>query len=163
MAEPLHIADYYKDGKKNYKTSGERPRHFTLLEQWQEDEGKPEASRSNINAKRKNVNVILNEDSCFWAHDEEALISCNLMNGGSPITSSDTQAHKEKLKNFEDYVYKALKNYAVSPEIFLGKSTFMRWWDNYQTIMEDPDCSLLGQFMVNRDYLRYGNEDLVLI
>ncbi|KAM5574265.1 senescence-associated carboxylesterase 101 [Rosa sericea] len=156
MVEPLHIADYYKDGGKNYQTdAGERPKHFTLLEEWhqekqeqekkkkqetQKQEEKPESGPSK--SKRENVGSSLNDDSCFWARVEEALILL-LENGG--LTTDD----KRKLKEFEDYVWNALKNYAVSPEIFLEKSSFMKWWNEYKDKGIVESSSLLLDFMKN--------------
>ncbi|XP_024181071.1 senescence-associated carboxylesterase 101 isoform X2 [Rosa chinensis] len=160
MVEPLHIADYYKDGGENYQTEdGKRPKHFTLLEklhqekqeqeekkkeqekkkkqETQKQEEKPESGPSK--SKRKNVGSSLNDDSCFWARVEEALIL--LKKGG--LTTDD----KGKLKEFEDYVWIALKNYAVSPEIFLKKSSFMKWWNEYKEIVESS--SSLSHFMKN--------------
>ncbi|XP_062010038.1 senescence-associated carboxylesterase 101-like isoform X3 [Rosa rugosa] len=159
MVEPLHIADYYKDGGENYQTEdGKRPKHFTLLEklhqekqeqeekkkeqekkkqETQKQEEKPESGPSK--SKRKNVGSILNDDSCFWARVEEALIL--LKNGG--LTTDD----KGKLKEFEDYVWIALKNYAVSPEIFLKNSSFMKWWNEYKGIVDSS--SSLSHFMKN--------------
>ncbi|XP_028963610.1 senescence-associated carboxylesterase 101-like isoform X2 [Malus domestica] len=87
MIEPLCIAEYYKKGGKDYIE--ERPRHFVLLEQWynEEEENKrgeweerenPQLrGASKPNSKAKNVPPNLNDDSCFWAHVEEALIWCN--------------------------------------------------------------------------------------
>ncbi|XP_061987975.1 senescence-associated carboxylesterase 101-like isoform X2 [Rosa rugosa] len=153
MVEPLHIADYYKDGGKNYRTdAGKRPKHFTLLEEWhqekqeqekkkkqetQKQEEKPESGPNK--SKRENVGSSLNDDSCFWARVEETLIL--LKNGG--LTTDD----KRKLKEFEDYVWIALKNYAVSPEIFLKNSSFMKWWNEYKGIVESS--SSLSHFMKN--------------
>ncbi|KAM5581554.1 hypothetical protein ABKV19_010676 [Rosa sericea] len=153
MVEPLHIADYYKDGGENYQTEdGKRPKHFTLFEklhqekqeqekkkkqETQKQEEKPESGPRK--SKRKNVGSSLNDDSCFWARVEEALIL--LKNGG--LTTDD----KRKLKEFEDYVWIALKNYAVSPEIFLKKSSFMKWWNEYKGIVESS--SSLSHFMKN--------------
>ncbi|XP_024179273.1 senescence-associated carboxylesterase 101-like [Rosa chinensis] len=153
MVEPLHIADCYKDGGENYHTEdGKRPKHFTLLaklhqekqeqekkkrQETQKQEETPESGPSK--SKRKNVGSNLNDDSCFWARVEEALIL--LKNGG--LTTDD----KGKLKEFEDYVWTALKNYAVSPEIFLKKSSFMKWWNEYKGIVESS--SSLSHFMKN--------------
>lgn len=124
----------------------------------EEEKQKPEASSRN--AKRQMVSASLTEDSCFWARVEEAIISCNLLKNGGSISAADKEAHMNKLKVFDVYVWDALKNYAVSPEIFLGKSSFMQWWKDYEGIIANP-LSSFSQFMVNRTYLKYGIEDLV--
>ncbi|KAK9925214.1 hypothetical protein M0R45_033545 [Rubus argutus] len=160
MVEPLHIADYYRDGRKNYKIGGKRPKHFILLEEWykqeqeQEEKKKQEkqkqerkAEASPLKSKREKVGSSLNDDSCFWENVEEALIL--LKNG--VLTTED----KEKLKKFEDYVWNVLKNYAVSPEIFLEKSSFMLWWRECKKIVEQPYSSLLMEFMKGRYYEEY--------
>ncbi|PRQ53806.1 putative carboxylesterase [Rosa chinensis] len=184
MIEPLHIAEYYKDSGTDYITGGKRPKQFILLEQWhmkkqeedkkkeekkkqeeekkkqeQEQEQKPQASPSN--KKREMVSAILTEDSCFWAHVEEAIILCNLLKNGGSTTDAEKVAYEGKLKEFEAYVWDTLKNYAVSSEIFLGESSFMRWWKEYKGVTADLSGTLLGQFMVARTYLKYGVEDLV--
>ena len=47
----------------------------------------------------------------------------------------DEESSKKKLVEFENYVYGLMKNYAVSSEIFLPKSSFMKWWGEYREIM----------------------------
>lgn len=130
MVEPLEIAQYYKDGHRNYVRDG-RSEHYKHLEKWlQEEKNNPDSkSKQNVN-----VESILTFDSCFWAHVEEALL--------------DLKANpKQKLKEFEDYVYEQLKNYAVSPEIFLKESSYMAWWRNYQLTLDPSYDSPLVRFM----------------
>ncbi|KAM5581553.1 senescence-associated carboxylesterase 101 [Rosa sericea] len=178
MIEPLHIAEYYKDGKKNYINGGERPKQFILLEQWlkqkqeeekkkkqeQEQEPKQEKEKPKAspgNKKREMVSASLTEDSCFWAHVEEAIILCNLLKNGGSTTDAEKVEYEGKLKEFEAYVWDALKDYAVSPEIFLRESSFMHWWKDYEGVTADLSGSLLGQFMGGGTYKKYGVEDLV--
>ena len=69
MCEPLDIAEYYNRGLKDYINQG-RPEHYKQLEQWLKETKK---SASNPNQlKKQNVASRLTEDSCFWAHVEEA-------------------------------------------------------------------------------------------
>lgn len=76
---------------------------------------------------------ILTLDSCFWAHVEEALISCKQLRDvkSSVIEKEDAT---RKLIEFENYVYGLLIEYAVSPEIFLSESSYMEWWNEYKEI-----------------------------
>ncbi|XP_062010032.1 senescence-associated carboxylesterase 101-like isoform X1 [Rosa rugosa] len=150
MVEPLHIADYYRDGGKNYKSDGKRPKQFILLEDWLTKVVKPEATPSK--SKKETVGSSLNEDSCFWAHVEEARSLCKLVKNGSV---EEKERAVQELKNFEADVYGSLKNYALSPEIFLEKSSFMQWWKEYKGVVEQPYSSLLLEFMKDRNYEAY--------
>ena len=72
MIEPLDIAEYYNKGKKDYINQG-RPKHYIKSEQWLNETTKPAGVPND--SMKQNVASILTEDSCFWAHVEEALIS----------------------------------------------------------------------------------------
>ncbi|XP_057447510.1 senescence-associated carboxylesterase 101-like isoform X2 [Lotus japonicus] len=152
MVEPLAIAQYYKDGGEDYVTK-ERSKHFKQLEEWlKESNGKDLESTS-----KKNVEAILTIDSCFWAHVEEALRSCKELKA-----AKEKEEELKKLVEFEEYVYKLLKNYAVSPEIFLEKSSFMFWWMEYKGIKGTSYSSPLVSFMniaANRDQYTLGAYD----
>nr|AFK43077.1 unknown [Lotus japonicus] len=152
MVEPLAIAQYYKDGGEDYVTK-ERSKHFKQLEEWlKESNGKDLESTS-----KKNVEAILTIDSCFWAHVEEALRSCKELKA-----AKEKEEELKKLVEFEEYVYKLLKNYAVSPEIFLEKSSFMFWWIEYKGIKGTSYSSPLVSFMniaANRDQYTLGAYD----
>ncbi|XP_012082194.1 senescence-associated carboxylesterase 101 isoform X2 [Jatropha curcas] len=149
MVEPLDIAEYYRAGKRNYESQG-RSKHYILLEKWAK-EGAEKPASAPTNKKKQNVAGILTEDSCFWAKVEEALISSELL---KDATSSviDKQSSREYLINFEAYLMEQIKNYAVSPEIFLQKSTFMKWWSGFQEIASN---ALLIDFMKNCRYVQY--------
>ncbi|XP_041006207.1 senescence-associated carboxylesterase 101 isoform X2 [Juglans microcarpa x Juglans regia] len=164
MIEPLDIAAFYRDGHTDYLQ--ERPKHYKLLEQWLNDDARP-ASNRNINSKKKNVEANLTEDSCFWAHVEEARISCKLMlirNSESSIVDLEGP-HKSNLIAFEGYVWGLLRNYAISPEIFLTKSSFMGWWKEYEEIiakgiMGTSHSSPLAELMKTRRYSHYATGSL---
>nr|AFK45855.1 unknown [Lotus japonicus] len=126
MVEPLAIGEYYKDGGEDYVTKG-RSEHFRQLEDWLK-EAMSWVKRDFESTSKKNVKAILTKDSCFWAHVEEANLSCKELKG------KEKEEASKKLVDFEEYVYELLKNYAVSPEIFLEKSSFMRWWVGYKGI-----------------------------
>uniref|UniRef100_A0A5B7BW51 EDS1 EP domain-containing protein n=1 Tax=Davidia involucrata TaxID=16924 RepID=A0A5B7BW51_DAVIN len=150
MVEPLDIAEYYKKGKTGYLTQG-RSEHYVLLEQWLKDD-KPAGHQNNTN--ERNQACSLTEDSCFWAHVEEAIISCKLLNDGR--TSWENTEIRLALIKFEKYVMDLIKNYAASPEIFLEQSSFMKWWGQYQMITGSSHNSSLADFMRNRKYISYA-------
>ncbi|KAK4278439.1 hypothetical protein QN277_016284 [Acacia crassicarpa] len=144
MVEPLYIAGYYKDGKRDYINNG-RTEHYKQLEKWlKEDKKSQSIGRTN------NVESILTLDSCFWAHVEEALISCQ------DLKTTGSNEARNSLDGFEKYVYGLLKDYAVSPEIFLGGSSFMRWWREYFGIKGASHDTEFANFMKNpTNYKKY--------
>ncbi|CAN6702657.1 unnamed protein product [Malus baccata var. baccata] len=153
MIEPLHIAEYYREGGKNYQEK--RPRHFVLLEQWfDEVEKKKEKSASKSNSKANSVASSLNDDSCFWVHVEEALILCDEL-------ASNPDA-KQKLIEFERYVLDTLENFAVTPDIFLPQSSFMLWWSKYKEIVGSSYSTELTEVMKRHTYRRYADGVSVL-
>ncbi|XP_061369722.1 senescence-associated carboxylesterase 101-like [Gastrolobium bilobum] len=140
MVEPLAIAKYYREGGKDYVTE-ERSKHFKQLEEWLK-EGKKKATSDSTTSSKKNVEALLTIDSCFWAHVEEALLSCKELK-----VSKEKEETLKKLVEFEEYVYGLLKNYEVSPEIFLAESSYMRWWNEYKAIKGASYNSKLASFM----------------
>ncbi|KAI4352684.1 hypothetical protein L6164_006909 [Bauhinia variegata] len=153
MVEPLEIADYYKDGHRDYINQG-RPKHYIQLQEWLEKE----PSASDDSRKKKNVESILTVDSCFWAQVEEALLSCGVL---ARVESSDLEKEsaEKELIEFEDYVYGLLKDYAVSPEIFLVRSSYMNWWNEYKKIKGNSYNSPLAKFMRNPgNYDKYAKD-----
>ncbi|KAK1432817.1 hypothetical protein QVD17_09718 [Tagetes erecta] len=143
IVEPLEIGEYYKDGKTNYIEN--REDHYKLLEKWS-DEDKKDSGTSD---EKRNKAASLTEDSCFWAYVEEALISLrNLENEGS----SNIETALEK---FEDYAMSAIKNYSVSPEIFIKGSSFMKWWEKYKTYKGNAYASEFARYMNNVGYKSY--------
>ncbi|XP_010029233.1 senescence-associated carboxylesterase 101 isoform X2 [Eucalyptus grandis] len=158
MVEPLHIAEYYKWGNRSYISKG-RSKHFKLLEQWlDEHQKKPQNSVPN-NSKMKIMSSIT-EDSCFWTHVEEARITCRLLNSGG-----SNSAEIKNLVEFEKYVMGLLKNYAVTPDIFLESSSYMQWWREYEDVlskqlMGTSHNSELTRFM-DGEYHHYKSGKLV--
>lgn len=147
MVEPLDIADYYKENGEDYKANG-RSQHYIKLEKWLEEAGKPLSSQ--VITRKHNVSASLTEDSCFWAHVEEALIQCELLRNGQ-----EEESTRKKLIEFEEYVMEQIKEYAVSPEIFLGGSSFMQWWKDYEQIVGTSYKSQLTDFMKSLLYQQY--------
>ena len=94
---------------------------------------------------------ILTFDSCFWAHVEEAILSCKVLKDEQ---SSVTEKEEEtgKLLEFEKYVYGLLTKYEVSSEIFLRQSSYMIWWNQYKAIKGTSYNSALADFMSNPDH-----------
>ena len=159
MIEPLEIAEYYNEGhQRDYINQG-RSKHFKKLEQWLNETLEKPASGPNY-LKKQNVASNLTEDSCFWAHVEEALISCKLLSS-SELSTDQRDKESSKLIDFENYVYSLMKNYAVSPEIFLQQSSFMKWWKEYKKIIGTSYSSCLTDLMKNvKNYDRYAIGDL---
>ncbi|KAI6700643.1 hypothetical protein NL676_014967 [Syzygium grande] len=156
MVEPLHIAEYYKWGKRSYISQG-RSKHFKLLEQWLDEHQKQPKNSVPNDSKMKKIMFSVTEDSCFWAHVEEARISCRLLNNGG-----SNSAEIENLVKFEKYVMGLLRNYAVSRDIFLESSSYMQWWREYEDIlgkqvMGASHNSELACFMKDGDYHLFSN------
>ncbi|KAL4653572.1 hypothetical protein ACB092_01G313900 [Castanea dentata] len=157
MIEPLDIADYYNKGKKDYINQG-RPKHYIKLEQWLNETPKPAGVPND--SMKQNVASILTEDSCFWAHVEEALISCKMLTG-TGSSEMEKQSSRDSLFKFENYAYGFMKNYVVSPEIFLQGSSFMQWWREYEKIMGTSYSSELTKLMKDfRNYDKYATGSL---
>ncbi|MED6223692.1 hypothetical protein PIB30_076591 [Stylosanthes scabra] len=155
MVEPLEIANYYYSNEE-YKKFGKsylenRPKHYKQLEEWlKEGIGAAAAASNSTSISTKNVESILNFDSCFWAHVEEALISCKVVKDVKANVLKKEE-EKKKLHDFEDYVYGLLKNSEVSSDIFLRDSSYMTWWNEYEKIDGAVSHSKLGRFMSNAD------------
>lgn len=146
MVEPLCIADFYNDRKDCLDTGYESLPHFIRLEQWYKES--KETKGSTLDERKKNISHNLTEDSCFWARVEEAIILCEL------LKVKETSA--EELKKFEEYVMGLVREYKVSPEIFLKRSSFMkRWWEKYKEAMERSYSSPLSEFITNGKYEDY--------
>ncbi|KAJ9683496.1 hypothetical protein PVL29_019182 [Vitis rotundifolia] len=156
MVEPLDIAAFYREGGTDYINNGRSP-HYKLLQQWYEEDVKP-PSRDKLDSKKQKVSSILTEDSCFWAHVEEAILSCELLKSAN-CTLEQGKSSWDNLVKFEEYVMEQINNYAVSPEIFLGESSFMKWWGLYEGYIDtrsNSHRSPLISFMKNRSYRQYG-------
>ncbi|KAJ1381084.1 Fungal lipase-like domain [Sesbania bispinosa] len=140
MVEPLAIAQYYREGGKDYVTKS-RSEHFKRLEEWLM-EGTTKAKSDLNSTSKKNVEALLTMDSCFWARVEEALLSCKEFK-----VAKEKEEALKKLRDFEEYVYGLLKSYTVSPEIFLPQSSYMLWWNEYKGIVGTPHNRKLADFM----------------
>ncbi|KAI3726049.1 hypothetical protein L1987_65846 [Smallanthus sonchifolius] len=143
IVEPLDIAEYYQKGNTNYIRN--RPNHYKLLEKWS-DEDKKDLKSSD---EKRNKAASLTEDSCFWAHVEEALISLK------ELMKEGTSNSEEKLKQFEAYVMCEINNYSVSPDIFVEKSSLMKWWNEYKAHKGTAYDSEFARYMNNKSYTSY--------
>ena len=152
----IHTWNRGLTGKRDYINSGRSPL-YKLLEQWYEEAAKP-PTREDLDSKKKRVSVLLTEDSCFWAHVEEAILSCqSLTNANS--TTKQRESSWENLVMFEEYVMEQIENCAVSPEIFLNGRTFMTWWGEYKAYIHNFRnfySSRLVEYMKRGSYNQYG-------
>ncbi|XP_027153539.1 senescence-associated carboxylesterase 101 isoform X1 [Coffea eugenioides] len=154
MVEPLDIAEYYGEGKKDYLTQG-RPKHYRLLEQWLNEDKQPGTGNRNSRSKA----CSLTEDSCFWAHVEEATLCCNALKDGQS-SLKDRETSRKRLVEFEQYAMDLINNYSVSVEVFLEQSSFMQWWNGYSELIDLIGGFLcqspLRDFMKNKRYRNYA-------
>ncbi|KAM0039594.1 putative carboxylesterase [Helianthus debilis subsp. tardiflorus] len=106
MFEPLDIAEYYKKGNTNYIEN--RPNRYKLLEEWWN------VDKKNLNPnERKAKGPNVNDDSCFWAHVEEALISLRILTNGSSSSNEEYEV-EWKLYKFATYVMRLVIDTLVS-------------------------------------------------
>ncbi|XP_059670217.1 senescence-associated carboxylesterase 101-like isoform X2 [Cornus florida] len=152
MVEPLDIADYYRKGKRDYITQG-RSAHYVFLEKWLNDDTNPEVQRNNASVRTAACN--LTEDSCFWAHVEEAILSCKSFQARE-TSPADKESSRVKLKEFDRYAMNLIKNFGVSTEIFLAQSSFMQWWEEYDKIMGTEYNSELIDFIRSGRHQQYA-------
>lgn len=152
MVEPLEIAEYYKvKGRRDYWNGG-RLNCYKKLELWLEESRRPEI---NLITRKRTIKSSITEDSCFWAHVEEAVISCKAYKNGEG-------ASFERLVEFESYMLGLIERYLVSPEIFIPESSYMKWWKEFEGIVtrrsaggEGSYDSKLIRFMRNGQYHDY--------
>ncbi|KAL1827659.1 hypothetical protein ACET3Z_006071 [Daucus carota] len=148
LVEPLDIAVYYRQGKKDYINKG-RSQHYKLLEEWEKGSSKP--------AERHKVSRVT-EDSCFWAHVEEALIACRYLTEEIDSSSEEKESRYQSLLEFEAYVMDLIRMHTLSPETFQEGSSFMQWWRDYKKLKGVGYKSELTNFMNNQ---KVGNDFLV--
>ncbi|KAI3727200.1 hypothetical protein L1987_67011 [Smallanthus sonchifolius] len=153
MIEPLVIAKHYKDGKTDYIKI--RSNHYKLLEAWfKEDQRDMNPSAEKTKAPN------LTDDSCFWAHVEEALILLNALkiNESSHVNGNNIE---QKLEQFMDYLMCAINDYSVSPDIFEDGSSLRKWWNEYDTYKQGSCTSEFAQYMNSGKYASYKGSKLL--
>ncbi|BBH00372.1 hypothetical protein Prudu_010345 [Prunus dulcis] len=142
------VQQYYKENDgKNYIE--ERPKHFILLEKWlKEEEERKVAERNRRGRQSKTVQASLKHRT--WL----------LLERGQPSFQEREQC-KQKLIEFEEYVLDALKNFAVTPDIFLKYSSFMQWWKQYNKIV--GSSTQLARIMTDGRYHDYEKGVVALL
>ncbi|GJX06212.1 senescence-associated carboxylesterase 101-like protein, partial [Tanacetum coccineum] len=94
---------------------------------------------SNASEEKWNKAASLTEDSCFWAQLEEALIAVKELRDG--VLNNNKGDIKKGLEQFEAYLMLSIKNFSVSPDIFLEGSSLMKWWKEYEACKENLHAS----------------------
>ncbi|GLJ06443.1 hypothetical protein SUGI_0039280 [Cryptomeria japonica] len=153
LVEPLDIAHYYqtrKDSNLSYLSDEVRPYHHQVLEKWLKE--KDETRTGKLQRNRIEF-ASLTLDSCFWARLEDA---CQNL----------TTLHREKsefitfamirCQEFQDVIYTMIEEMSISEEVFLKKSSFMIWWDQYSKYLQThfsylKENSSLFSFMTWRE------------
>lgn len=145
LVEPLDIANYYQNDNRhgnsgNYLSAGVRPHRHEVLEKWLIEKDR---TRTGRDRRPRTKFASLTEDSCFWAHVEEALKTLQYQDMNAPCI--------ESLEKFEDYVWRKIKDYSISGEVFLEGSSFMKWWQQYRELryqsLQGQSSSPLFKFM----------------
>ncbi|XP_059077752.1 protein EDS1B-like [Cryptomeria japonica] len=150
LVEPLDIAYFYRKhkGNESYLSQGGRPHRYIVLEKWMEEKDRTRIARDN---KPRTKFASLTQDSCFWAHLEEASKTLtNLQQDQDQHQVMNTQL-KESLQEFEGRVWSMIEDWSISAEVFLEQSSFMTWWKQYsQFQLQSPEwkpSSSLLKFM----------------
>ncbi|PON86098.1 Alpha/beta-hydrolase [Trema orientale] len=117
LVEPLDIANYYRHLKNEdtgpYMTKG-RPKRYRYQQQWREHEKKMEKGSSG--------------ESCFWADVEE--LCCN----GN---------EEDVAKKIQKQVLQWEKEGEMGNDVFLHKSTFVKWWNSLDSEIKLNDIQPL--------------------
>ncbi|GLJ28542.1 hypothetical protein SUGI_0561580 [Cryptomeria japonica] len=147
LVEPLDIAFHYRTDKENksYLSDEVRPHRHIVLEKWMKEK---EQTRSGRERRGRTNFASLTQDSCFWAHLEEARKALMSLQQGKDINAS-----LEVCVEFETYVKSIITDKSISIEVFLDQSSFMIWWQQYSQIqLQSPQWrsnSPLYDFMAN--------------
>lgn len=122
LVEPLDIAEYYRSGehlkKGHYMRYGRERRHEIFDKWWRENENvvKEENKRSKF--------ASLTQDSCFWAHLEEAR---ELLEEVRKERSSNNVALWQGMNEFERYAEKLIESKEVSSDVLAKNSSYSMW------------------------------------
>ncbi|KAM3704094.1 hypothetical protein ACJW31_04G149400 [Castanea mollissima] len=125
LVEPLDIANYYRHLKNEdtgaYMDRG-RPKRYKFTQRWFE------------NAKR--MPAESSWESCFWAKVEELRIKTSNAGGFAQVKV------KEEVLKLEEQVQKWIKGGGgeLSTDVFLEKSTFMKWWNTLPEEHKSKSC-----------------------
>jgi hypothetical protein len=124
LVEPLDIAEYYRSGdqnKKGYYMTHGRARRYKIFDRWWRE------LKSNYeeNTKTRRKFASLTQDSCFWAHVEEArelLESVRSERDPRKISQIWENIHK-----FEEYAKRMIEMKEVSVDVLLKNSSYSLW------------------------------------
>lgn len=120
LVEPLDIANYYRHSRNRdgrvYMAKGGRPKRYRYTQRWLEHfEKRDEGGYS---------------ESCFWAEVEDL---CH-----DPDKPFDDV--KEKVEALEGFISKWHEKGEVGKDVFLGDSTFVKWWKTLPTHHKEQSC-----------------------
>ncbi|CAN6448454.1 unnamed protein product [Victoria cruziana] len=156
LVEPLDIADYYRKPNNREYMKKKRAHHYIMLEKWYDDAIKLQKQDS-----KERKAAILTEDSCFWAHVEEAALMLKELNEKRGEGDKGLEDLRNRLKEFEGYVWKLICNHELSTTVFFESSTFMKWWRQYERDLEhlrSHDSDFI-RYMKNEGYASYTREN----
>jgi len=123
FVEPLDIAHYYSmsKGKGDYLSDG-RPTRHKVLQKWMEEK---ENTRTSRGQRGRTKLASLTQDSCFWAHVEEAL---------KDLANLKQDQHQKlgSPEMFEGYMTRMINDHNISADVFLEGSSFMEWWKEWK-------------------------------
>ncbi|KAM7512406.1 hypothetical protein LguiB_011281 [Lonicera macranthoides] len=124
LVEPLDIAEYYRSGvhrkKGHYITHG-RERRYEIFDRWWRDR---RVTGEEHNKKRSKF-ASLTQDTCFWAHVEEAREWLESVRRESdPIKRSLLW---ENIGTFEEYARRMVEMKEVSIDVLLKNSSYSLW------------------------------------
>jgi hypothetical protein len=127
------------NGKGNYFSDG-RPTRHKVLQKWLEEK---ERTRSSRGQKARTKLASLTQDSCFWAHVEEASKDLEYL-------KEDQHQKLESLEMFEGYVIRMINDRNISSDAFLEGNSFMNWWKEWKkykqnqiTDWSSPLCKIM--------------------
>ncbi|XP_021734616.1 lipase-like PAD4 [Chenopodium quinoa] len=123
LVEPLDIAEYYRSGehlkKGHYLRNGRERRHELFSKWWREkySDVVEESKRSKF--------ASLTQDSCFWAHVEEARELVEKVR--QEKNSSNVAQLLQGIDEFEGYAKKLIDNKEVSSDVLAKNSSYSIW------------------------------------
>ncbi|KAK4579746.1 hypothetical protein RGQ29_029420 [Quercus rubra] len=123
LVEPLDIANYYRHLKNEdtgaYMDRG-RPKRHKFTQRWFENAERMPAESS--------------WESCFWAKVEELRIKTSNTGGFAQVKI------KEEVLKLEEQVQIWTKGGELGKDVFLEKSTFMKWWNTLPEEHKSKSC-----------------------
>lgn len=122
LVEPLDIAEYYRSGehlkKGHYLMNGRERRHVTFAKWWRDKNNVEEESKRSKFAS-------LTQDSCFWAHVEEARELLEKVRREK--NSSNVAQLWQGIDEFERYARNLIESKEVSTDVLAKYSSYSMW------------------------------------